>query len=323
MGYMPISVQDRKRLWGRAASRCAFPDCRQELIEEMTGAEGVFLVGQEAHIVAQSSDGPRGESDLTDRDTYENLILLCAHHHITIDNDVNAYPVEKLLSMKTEHELWVRRQLNVSFVEQEILVRYGQIIDEWSDRVGLDQWQHWSRHITNPLGPQLATETLNGLTDLGRWMLRVIWPQTLTALERSFSNFQEVLHDFVVEFNREADYVDQQTSYVSAITRRSAGIYIPPGIKKHELEQADLVVDLMFELTRAANHVCAEVRKFVDPQFYLREGALLMVVWTDSDNYVRTEYSTEELGKLYPGLNEFRSVRESRDIRCPPRAAEE
>lgn len=97
-GRVSISVQDRKRLWGRAASRCAFPDCRQELIEEMTGDQGDVLVGQEAHIIGRNSDGPRGKSDLTaaQRDTYENLILLCARHHIIIDNDVKAYPLELL-----------------------------------------------------------------------------------------------------------------------------------------------------------------------------------------------------------------------------------
>jgi hypothetical protein len=51
--------------------------------------------------------------------------------------------------------------LDVSFAEQAILERYGQIIDEWAGRVGLDQWMQWSGHITNPLGPQAATETLD------------------------------------------------------------------------------------------------------------------------------------------------------------------
>jgi hypothetical protein len=320
---MSISVQDRKRLWGRAASRCAFPDCRQELIAEMTAAEGVYLVGQEAHIVGQSSDGPRGESDLIERDTYENLILLCAHHHITIDNDVSTYPTEKLLKMKTDHELWVRRQLDVSFAEQAILERYGQIIDEWAGRVGLEQWMHWSGHITNPLGPQVAADTLDELTNTGIWMRGVIWPHMLTSLERSFSNFEEVLNDFLIEFNREADYVGGRTSHVSALTKRSGGVYIPPEVRRHELEHADLVVDLMFELTRAANYVCAEVRKYVDAQFYLKEGARMMVVWTDSDNYARPEYGGEELDTLYPGLEEFCTVRESRDIYCPRRSFEE
>jgi hypothetical protein len=75
---MAIGVRDRKRLWGLSASRCAFPDCRQELVEETSDGQAAVLVGQEAHIVGQSSDGPRGISDLsaTERDSYDNLVLL-------------------------------------------------------------------------------------------------------------------------------------------------------------------------------------------------------------------------------------------------------
>lgn len=287
----------------------------------MNGDQGDFLVGQEAHIIGRSSDGPRGKSDLgaSQRDTYENLILLCARHHIIVDNDVKAYPVELLLSMKSDHELWVARQLDISSREQAILERYGQIIDEWADRVQLDQWVHWSRHITNYRGPQVAAETLDRLTDLGVWMLSVNWPETLTSLERSFSNFQQVLHDFIVEFNLEADYVDRDNSFVSAVTLRSKGVYLPPAVRRREREHADLVVDLMFELTRAANHVCAEVRKHVDPQFYLREGVRLMVVnWGGSEDYVKLEYRKDELSDMYPGLDEFRTARESRDLHCSP-----
>lgn len=321
---MAISVQDRKRLWGRAASRCAFPDCRQELIEEMIGGQGDVLVGQEAHIIARNAEGPRGESDLTasQRDTYENLILLCARHHIIVDNDVMAYPVERLLSVKSDHELWVRRQLDISHIEQAILERYGQIIDEWADRMELDQWVHWSLRITNARGPVVSAETLERLTNLGIWMIGIIWPETLTSVERSFSNFQLILTDFLVEFNNEADYVGGGTSHVSAVTQRAASVYIPSKIRRREREHGDLVVDLMFELTRAANYLCAEVREHVDGQFRLREGALRMVVnWGGSEHYVRPEYREDELNDLYPGLDEFCTMRESRDLHCQPPSA--
>lgn len=73
-----------------------------------------------------------------------------------------------LLSMKSDHELWVARQLDISYREQAILERYGQIIDEWADRVQLDRWVHWSQYITNHRGPRVATETLEHLTNLVR-----------------------------------------------------------------------------------------------------------------------------------------------------------
>jgi hypothetical protein len=318
MGRMSISVQDRKRLWGRAASRCAFPDCRQELIEAMTGDRGDVLVGQEAHIIARNADGPRGESDLgaSQRDSYENLMLLCARHHIIVDNDLKAYPVEVLLRMKSDHELWVASQLNISHKEQAVLERYGEIIDEWSDKALLGQWTRWSSYIINPRSPQIAADAFEQLTHLGIWMITINWPQTLPSLERSFSNFQAVLRDFIVEFKREADYVDSRPIYLSALTLRSAGVYIPPKIREHEREHAKLIVDLMLELTRAANHLCAEIRKHVDAQFYLKEGARLMLV--SSEDYVRPEYREDELNNMYPGLDEFRVARKSRDLHCAP-----
>ena len=150
-------------------------------------------------------------------------------------------------------------------------------------------------------------------------MLGIIWPKTLTSLERSFTNFQEILRDFIVEFNREADYVGQRTSHVSALTLRSADVHIPPEIRRRELEQADLVADLMFELTCAANHACTEVRNHVDAQFRLREGALRMVInWSGSQDYALPEYREDESNDLYPGLDCFRAARKSRDLHCPP-----
>jgi hypothetical protein len=51
-----ISVADRKRLWGRSGSRCAM--CFQTVILEAEMG-GAVLLGEEAHIVARESDGPR------------------------------------------------------------------------------------------------------------------------------------------------------------------------------------------------------------------------------------------------------------------------
>jgi len=111
---MPISIQTHKKLWGLAASRCAFPNCRQELIISNICTNDPVVIGEEAHIVASSESGPRGTSELTDkeRDSYENLILLCSSHHTLVDkNREEYYSVARLQQMKTEHERWVRENL--------------------------------------------------------------------------------------------------------------------------------------------------------------------------------------------------------------------
>jgi len=320
---MAISVRDRKRLWGLSASRCAFPDCRQELVEETSDSQGAVLVGQEAHIVAQSSDGPRGISDLSisERDSYDNLILVCARHHIVIDNDVTGYSVDMLLAVKSDHELWVRTNLSGSLAHQAELERYAEIIDDWSERAPLDQWRTWTYGMSNPLSPRLTTKTMDQRTELGVWLLSVIWPGTLPDLERAFQNFHAVLRDFITVFNQEADWIDNgKGGVVAALTNRPGWVVIMEHERQREREHADLVVDLALELTRAANYLCAQIRESVDARFRLAEGALLMVFFGGGgEDFLRPEYTQKETGDLYPGLEEFRTVRLSRDLHCPAR----
>jgi hypothetical protein len=110
---MAISLKTHKMLWGRAASRCAFPDCRRELVMDASQTDDESLIGEACHIVAQSPSGPRGGSPLTpeQRDHYDNLILLCRNHHKRVDDQENTYTVQRLLDMKVAHEKWVREIL--------------------------------------------------------------------------------------------------------------------------------------------------------------------------------------------------------------------
>jgi hypothetical protein len=311
--HMAISVRDRKLLWGLAASRCAFPDCKQELFAATEDGQGEVLLGQEAHIVAQADDGPRGHSDLTraQRDTYENLILLCAHHHLMIDTDDTSFPVDRLSKIKADHELWVRSNLAAALTGLSALEHYGAIIDEWSERAALDHWTDWSSDIDNPTSPRMALATRTRLAELGIWMKGVIWPGTFPDLERAFSNFNCVLVDFVDTFDDQAD-ISSDNSILRAVVR-------PPGndpAGRHRAQiHAHLIVDLMFELTRAANHVCAMIRSSgIDGGFRLRNGALLMSLGALGERLARPEYYPEDLMALYPGLEAFHTVRTTRDL---------
>ena len=104
-----MKMKDVKILWGRAANRCSFPGCRIELSPE----GGDYTVGEIAHIVAESYEGPRGNDELLfeKRNDYLNLILLCPTHHTIIDNDLSAWTVERLKEIKQTHEQWVSIQL--------------------------------------------------------------------------------------------------------------------------------------------------------------------------------------------------------------------
>ena len=106
-------AQTLKLLWGRAAGRCAMPDCRVELFVTEDNYDPVCVIGEMGHIAASSDAGPRAnvEIDLRIRDKYENLILLCRNCHRKVDTLKQRYPHERLLEIKASHEAWVRTAL--------------------------------------------------------------------------------------------------------------------------------------------------------------------------------------------------------------------
>ncbi|MFE4544614.1 HNH endonuclease [Arthrobacter sp. NPDC056727] len=96
-------------MWTRARNQCAYPSCIQALTIDAepsgSGSIGVTVVGEEAHIRAQSVGGPRYDASYEDIDGYDNLILLCPTHHTMIDaNNGAGYTVEALVKMKADHE---------------------------------------------------------------------------------------------------------------------------------------------------------------------------------------------------------------------------
>ena len=157
-----MKISDIKILWGRAANRCAFPNCRIELTPD-----GRSVLGEIAHIVAMSTSGPRGNNELSpvDRDDYSNLLLLCPTHHALIDSNPEEWTVDKLKLMKIEHEKWVSSQLE----QGKIVIKpidNSSFLDnrrrDWIDFAGQNVWVissltplNITDDITDPLKPLL------------------------------------------------------------------------------------------------------------------------------------------------------------------------
>jgi hypothetical protein len=102
-----------KLLWGRAAGRCAVPECRVELYAEATGYDPVQVIGEIAHVAAAGKKGPRATSAMTtaQRNDYANLILLCQNCHAKVDKQPGFNTIERLMDIKQAHEAWVRASL--------------------------------------------------------------------------------------------------------------------------------------------------------------------------------------------------------------------
>lgn len=112
---MAIPIAQQRKVLQRSGNLCAFPGCQLLLTTEGTSDDPVVVLGEIAHIVAESPQGPRGNSPLTtkQRNMYANLILLCNQHHQLIDSEgaLSTYTVERLKAMKEDHEKWVERTL--------------------------------------------------------------------------------------------------------------------------------------------------------------------------------------------------------------------
>jgi len=111
----PVAVSDRTRkiLWSRSGGRCVL--CRKSLVVDETPVSVASVVGEEAHLVAQSPGGPR-YTPLPDNavDDIDNLVLLCRVDHKRIDDQVEEFPCHCLREMRTRHEQWVKGLLDLA-----------------------------------------------------------------------------------------------------------------------------------------------------------------------------------------------------------------
>jgi hypothetical protein len=202
---MGLTLKTRVMLWGRAAGRCSFPGCQLNLVLDATEADDPSLVGEFCHIVAEKENGPRGRSPLTSlqRDSYGNLIVLCNVHHKLIDDQKNAYTVERLHTMKHEHEAFVASSFDNNVVKhqrsEEIVAGY---VDEWVDRCGIDDWNTWTSWLLSG-SPSISAERFDSLKGVSAWLLSRIWPRDeFPEVRRALENFRHVVGGFVMTFDR-------------------------------------------------------------------------------------------------------------------------
>lgn len=128
---MAVTDRTKHALFARSGNLCAFPSCNTKLVQEKTEKDPHSIVGNICHIKGKKPDAPRYDPDMSDeeRDDIDNLILLCATHHKLIDDQPGEYTVEKLNSIKFEHEKYVNDRLcrevsDVTFAELDVITKY-------------------------------------------------------------------------------------------------------------------------------------------------------------------------------------------------------
>ena len=119
---------DRALLWAVSGSLCCFPDCGVKCVEQANDNDRSVIIGHIAHIEANSDSGPRANPNLSqqERNSYENLILLCPTHHVLVDAQASTYTVEMLRTLKTAQEaryndFLAQAMPNITFTELETI----------------------------------------------------------------------------------------------------------------------------------------------------------------------------------------------------------
>ncbi len=140
-----IPLKDLKKLCIKSGNRCAIPDCHKELVIERTENDADCIIGEIAHIKGERQSSARFDPHMMDkqRNSYDNLILLCSNCHKMIDDQINTYTVEKLHELKQNHEKWViesteKEVINVTFLELSWVTKYlvsGQFTPSESLRI--------------------------------------------------------------------------------------------------------------------------------------------------------------------------------------------
>jgi hypothetical protein len=316
-----LLVKTRTMLWGRAGGHCSFPECRRNLIFDASETDDESLVGDIAHIVAESQDGPRGDSPITpeERRKFSNLILLCKVHHKLVDDQPNKFTVESLLKMKAEHELWVRSALGFDMANQRDNELYADMIDVWSRAASIETWQSWTSMTLCGDRPQFLVEQYNALRGIRLYLLGRIWPRRYPNLEGALENFGDVCSDMCNVFGKHSkrygDTIETEKFYKAESFPQDVYRRL---LREYEFH-VELIEDLLAELTRAANYICDKVRESFDPAYRLKEGVLLITrgpFFDLSVMHMRLEYREgERTIHPYPGLERFLVERQSRD-RC-------
>ncbi len=319
---MSIELKTHKMLWGRSGNRCAMPNCRIELVMDISETDDESLIGEECHIVAKKPNGPRGNEnfDIEKLDKYNNLVLMCRNHHKIIDDNTKAYPVEKLHQIKQDHEAWVKSQLTIFDAEkQKDDELYATYIDQWMKHIDLDNWKNWTSFLLSGDDPRIGINMLDQLDKLREWLFSRIWSNRYPKLENAFENFRLILQDFLNLFKTHA--------------KKSGEWYLTEKIHKLEWHNDKrihdslfheymfhvlLIEDLVLELTRAVNHICTMARKYIDTSFRLSDG-LTIVEIGPFDFFTFKQYKPQytkdnfENEIFYKNLETFKENRVDRD----------
>jgi hypothetical protein len=225
-------ITDIKVLFARSGNRCAFPKCKAPIVDAET------LLGEVAHIKGAKLGSPRYDPAQSpeERHAYPNLILLCPNHHTVVDNDEEAYTVDRLQRMKVVHEV-----MNQPLSETEAAHAAPLFIDNSVMSVGQSGGVTAGTVVLPQSDPIIQTRRLQAVEK--------IW-QILQAMRGEFTD---------------AVFLDQVLVPNEIDERIKSGQFEPPFASINNYRRADIVAH---KFINAKTKDATSERPFVSPRVW-------------------------------------------------------
>lgn len=174
-------------LFAKSGGRCQFEGCNKYLLRDDITSEELNDANI-AHIVASSSNGPRGACNSHElSDDINNLMLLCKTHHKLVDDNPEEYTVERLTEMKLSQERKVKELLDaMQYSEALIVTLESSIKKEQTVKIDSKQAVHALR--TTAHNPFDHYETHIRFSSNSNYKDRQYWREAENHLNREIDN---------------------------------------------------------------------------------------------------------------------------------------
>lgn len=138
------------RLFADSGGYCQRPECPNRLFVD-TASKNIHIA-EMAHIIAAGKKGPRADTTVTqaNKGAYENLILLCANCHTTIDKAPADFPDDMIQEWRRKHVERIRSVFGAVEYPDRIAVRLAIEPTLTENRAVFDQYGPNNDYRKNP-----------------------------------------------------------------------------------------------------------------------------------------------------------------------------
>ncbi len=160
---MSISIKVQRKLLAASGGFCGNPNCHKNLFDFFETGE-IKSIEELAHIIGQKESGPRGDDELplTERDKFDNIILLCPTCHTTVDKNPKLFSKNTIRQWKRDHQKSIENLfITPKFDTREKAKNYIQPI-LMENKAIFDKFGPYSDNAANnPMETELEWERLS------------------------------------------------------------------------------------------------------------------------------------------------------------------